>query len=30
LIATRWKQRRVYFRDIHPTGEGELDLADAT
>jgi hypothetical protein len=22
LVAVRWKQRRVYFTDVHPTGIG--------
>ena len=26
LVALRWKQWRVYYRDIHPTGEGAQRL----
>ena len=26
LVAVRWKQWRIYYRDIHPTGEGAQRL----
>jgi arylsulfatase A-like enzyme len=30
LVASRWKQWRVYFTDIHPTGEGQQREAGFT
>ena len=27
LVAARWKQWRVYFTDMHPTGEGQQRMS---